>query len=91
MCFPFYQYRRFGGVLANDILEYSQQLTTYLKTIMDEENDYLSIPRRESLDLASESEHAVEFQYSFLSPSSLPPSFLSFLPKLICFQVIVFF
>ncbi|XP_070326227.1 cilia- and flagella-associated protein 43 isoform X2 [Odocoileus virginianus] len=53
------RWRRFGGVLANDILEYSQQLTTYLKTIMDEENNYLSIPKRESLDLESESEHAV--------------------------------
>ena len=58
---------------------------------MDEENDYLSITRRESLDLESESEHAVEFQYSFLSPSSLPPSFLAFLPKLVCFQIIVLF
>ena len=46
---------------------------------MDEENDYLSIARRESLDLESESEHAVEFQYSFVSPSSLPPFFPSFL------------
>ncbi|XP_055280687.1 cilia- and flagella-associated protein 43 isoform X2 [Moschus berezovskii] len=52
------RWRQFGGILANDILEYSQQLTTYLKTIMDEENDYLSIARRESLDLESESEHA---------------------------------
>ncbi|XP_025129571.2 cilia- and flagella-associated protein 43 isoform X2 [Bubalus bubalis] len=64
------RWRRFGGILANDILEYSQQLTTYLKTIMDEENDYLSIARRESLDLESESEHAVTENMQLSTDSS---------------------
>nr|XP_011958279.1 cilia- and flagella-associated protein 43 isoform X4 [Ovis aries] len=64
------RWRRFGGILANDILEYSQQLTTYLKTIMDEENDYLSITRRDSLDLESESEHAVTENMQLSTDSS---------------------
>ncbi|XP_055280689.1 cilia- and flagella-associated protein 43 isoform X4 [Moschus berezovskii] len=64
------RWRQFGGILANDILEYSQQLTTYLKTIMDEENDYLSIARRESLDLESESEHAVNENMQLCTDSS---------------------
>ncbi|XP_069423145.1 cilia- and flagella-associated protein 43 isoform X4 [Ovis canadensis] len=64
------RWRRFGGILANDILEYSQQLTTYLKTIMDEENDYLSITRRDSSDLESESEHAVTENMQLSTDSS---------------------
>ena len=74
-------YRRFGGHLANEILEYNQQLLTFLTNIMDEENDYLSITQRDSLVLESASEHTVEFQYSFLDPSSLFPYFLSFPPS----------
>ncbi|KAJ8789491.1 hypothetical protein J1605_022018 [Eschrichtius robustus] len=54
------RWRQFGGNLANEILEYSQQLSTYLKNTMDEENDYLSLAKKDSLDLGSEPEHAVE-------------------------------
>ncbi|XP_059955887.1 cilia- and flagella-associated protein 43 isoform X1 [Mesoplodon densirostris] len=53
------RWRQFGGNLANEILEYSQQLATYLKNTMDEENDYLSIAKKDSLDLGSEPEHAI--------------------------------
>uniref|UniRef100_A0A8D0UZS7 Cilia- and flagella-associated protein 43 n=1 Tax=Sus scrofa TaxID=9823 RepID=A0A8D0UZS7_PIG len=51
------RWRRFGGHLANEILEYNQQLLTFLTNIMDEENDYLSITQRDSLVLESASEH----------------------------------
>ncbi|KAB1270915.1 Cilia- and flagella-associated protein 43 [Camelus dromedarius] len=50
--------RRVGGNLTNEILEHSQQLLTSLRNTMDEENDYLSITRRDSLDSGSEAEHA---------------------------------
>ncbi|XP_030721405.2 cilia- and flagella-associated protein 43 [Globicephala melas] len=53
------KWRQFGGNLANEILEYSQQLSTYLENTMDEENDYLSIAKKDSLDLGSEPEHAI--------------------------------
>ncbi|XP_057592496.1 cilia- and flagella-associated protein 43 [Hippopotamus amphibius kiboko] len=53
------RWRRFGGNLANEILEYSQQLSTYLKSTMEEENDYLSIAKRDSLDLEPGSENAI--------------------------------
>ncbi|KAM9052030.1 cilia- and flagella-associated protein 43 isoform 8-T8 [Megaptera novaeangliae] len=53
------RWRQFGGNLANEILEYSQQLSTYLKNTMDEENDYLSVAKKDSLDLGSEPEHAI--------------------------------
>ncbi|XP_013839162.2 cilia- and flagella-associated protein 43 isoform X2 [Sus scrofa] len=53
------RWRRFGGHLANEILEYNQQLLTFLTNIMDEENDYLSITQRDSLVLESASEHTI--------------------------------
>uniref|UniRef100_A0A673SW44 Cilia- and flagella-associated protein 43 n=1 Tax=Suricata suricatta TaxID=37032 RepID=A0A673SW44_SURSU len=51
------RWRRFGGNFANDILEYCQRLLISLQDTMDEENDYLSVLRRESLNLESTSEH----------------------------------
>ncbi|XP_006920945.1 cilia- and flagella-associated protein 43 [Pteropus alecto] len=51
------RWRRFGGNLASEIFEYCQQLLTTLKNTMEEENNYLSITRSDSLGLGSESEH----------------------------------
>ncbi|GAB5578762.1 cilia- and flagella-associated protein 43 isoform X1 [Prionailurus iriomotensis] len=52
-------WRRFGGNLASEILEYCQKLLISLSNTMDEENDYLSILKRESLNLGSTSEHTI--------------------------------
>ncbi|XP_047681450.1 cilia- and flagella-associated protein 43 isoform X6 [Prionailurus viverrinus] len=53
------RWRRFGGNLASEILEYCQKLLISLSNTMDEENDYLSILKRESLNLGSTSEHTI--------------------------------
>ncbi|XP_045294768.1 cilia- and flagella-associated protein 43 isoform X1 [Leopardus geoffroyi] len=53
------RWRRFGGNLASEILEYCQKLLISLSNTMDEENDYLSILKRKSLNLGSTSEHTV--------------------------------
>ncbi|KAM5321874.1 cilia- and flagella-associated protein 43 isoform 2-T2 [Glossophaga mutica] len=50
------KWRKFGGSLASDILEYSQQLLTTLSNTMEEQNDYL---RRQSDSAGSELEHTV--------------------------------
>ncbi|XP_012578915.1 PREDICTED: cilia- and flagella-associated protein 43 [Condylura cristata] len=52
------RWRRFGGILANEIFEYSQQLLTFLRNNMDEENDCLSKTQKENLDLESEPEQS---------------------------------
>ncbi|XP_032346883.1 cilia- and flagella-associated protein 43 isoform X2 [Camelus ferus] len=52
------RWRRVGGNLTNEILEHSQQLLISLRNTMDEENNYLSITRRDSLDSGSEAEYA---------------------------------
>ncbi|XP_032137427.1 cilia- and flagella-associated protein 43 isoform X3 [Sapajus apella] len=51
------KWKRFGGHLANDILDYYQKLLIFLSSTMDKENDYLSRTPRVSIDLASNSEH----------------------------------
>uniref|UniRef100_G1SVP3 Cilia- and flagella-associated protein 43 n=1 Tax=Oryctolagus cuniculus TaxID=9986 RepID=G1SVP3_RABIT len=50
------KWKRFGGNSAADILEYFQQLSNYLSSTMEEENDYLStiVP----IDVEHDSEHA---------------------------------
>ncbi|XP_077604592.1 cilia- and flagella-associated protein 43 [Crocuta crocuta] len=53
------RWRRFGGNLANDILEYCQKLLMSLSNTMDKENDHLSILQRKSLNLGSTSEHTI--------------------------------
>ncbi|XP_062070732.1 cilia- and flagella-associated protein 43 isoform X3 [Lepus europaeus] len=52
------KWKRFGGNSAADILEYFQQLSNYLSSTMEEENDYLSkqiVP----VDVEHDSEHAM--------------------------------
>ncbi|XP_037015418.2 cilia- and flagella-associated protein 43 [Artibeus jamaicensis] len=49
------KWRKFGGSLASDILEYSQQLLTSLSNTMEEEND--SLRMRQSRFSGSEPEH----------------------------------
>ncbi|XP_054546099.1 cilia- and flagella-associated protein 43 isoform X3 [Talpa occidentalis] len=66
----FLRWRRFGGILANEILEYSQQLLTFLRDNMDEENDCLSNTQKENLDLGSESEHTVQKERRISTDSS---------------------
>uniref|UniRef100_A0A2K5E5M4 Cilia- and flagella-associated protein 43 n=1 Tax=Aotus nancymaae TaxID=37293 RepID=A0A2K5E5M4_AOTNA len=51
------KWKRFGGHLANDILDYYQKLLIFLSSTMDKENDYLSRTPKVSIDLASNSEH----------------------------------
>ncbi|KAL0616465.1 Cilia- and flagella-associated protein 43 [Plecturocebus cupreus] len=51
------KWKRFGGHLANDILDYYQKLLIFLSSNMDKENDYLSRTPKVSVDLASNSEH----------------------------------
>uniref|UniRef100_A0A2K5R3H6 Cilia- and flagella-associated protein 43 n=1 Tax=Cebus imitator TaxID=2715852 RepID=A0A2K5R3H6_CEBIM len=51
------KWKRFGGHLANDILDYYQKLLIFLSSTMDKENDYLSRTPKASIDLASNSEH----------------------------------
>ncbi|XP_064229968.1 cilia- and flagella-associated protein 43 isoform X3 [Aotus nancymaae] len=50
------KWKRFGGHLANDILDYYQKLLIFLSSTMDKENDYLSRTPKVSIDLASNSE-----------------------------------
>nr|XP_058154469.1 cilia- and flagella-associated protein 43 isoform X2 [Dasypus novemcinctus] len=47
-------WKRFGGTLANEILDYCQHLLTSLSNTMDEENVYLSKLQQSSVDLRSE-------------------------------------
>ncbi|KAF6107961.1 cilia and flagella associated protein 43 [Phyllostomus discolor] len=51
------RWRKFGGSLASDILEYSQQHLTSLSTTMEEENAHLR--RRQSEFSESEHEHTI--------------------------------
>ncbi|CAK7301467.1 Cilia- and flagella-associated protein 43 [Vulpes lagopus] len=50
------RWRRFGGNLASEAIEYYEKLLISLHNTMDEENDYLSIQQGESLNLESKSE-----------------------------------
>ncbi|XP_025322904.3 cilia- and flagella-associated protein 43 isoform X1 [Canis lupus dingo] len=50
------RWRRFGGNLASEVIEYYEKLLISLHNTMDEENDYLSIQQGESLNLESKSE-----------------------------------
>uniref|UniRef100_A0A2K6PHB5 Cilia- and flagella-associated protein 43 n=1 Tax=Rhinopithecus roxellana TaxID=61622 RepID=A0A2K6PHB5_RHIRO len=51
------KWKRFGGLLASEILDYYQKLLISLSSTMDEENDYLRTTPKVSIDLGSDSEH----------------------------------
>ncbi|XP_045047474.2 cilia- and flagella-associated protein 43 isoform X2 [Desmodus rotundus] len=51
------KWRKFGGNLASEILEYSQQLLTFLSNTLEEENSYLRI--RQSDSSGPEPEHTI--------------------------------
>ncbi|XP_023061978.2 cilia- and flagella-associated protein 43 [Piliocolobus tephrosceles] len=51
------KWKRFGGLLASEILDYYQKLLISLSSTMDEENDYLRTTPKVSIDLGSNSEH----------------------------------
>ncbi|XP_016067689.1 PREDICTED: cilia- and flagella-associated protein 43 isoform X2 [Miniopterus natalensis] len=53
------RWRQFGGNVANEILEYWQQLLTSLSITIQKENSYLNLRQRYSLDLGSEPEYTV--------------------------------
>ncbi|XP_054585197.1 cilia- and flagella-associated protein 43 [Eptesicus fuscus] len=48
------RWRRFGGSLAGDIIQYCQLLLASLSSTMDDENIHLSLKQRESMDIESE-------------------------------------
>ncbi|XP_060027355.1 cilia- and flagella-associated protein 43 [Erinaceus europaeus] len=50
------RWRRFGAALANEILEYSQQLLNSLKNTMIKENEYLDITQNQSGESEKENE-----------------------------------
>nr|XP_054378789.1 cilia- and flagella-associated protein 43 isoform X3 [Pongo abelii] len=51
------KWKRFGGHLASEILDYYQKLLISLSSTMDKENHYLSTTPKVSVDLGSDSEH----------------------------------
>ncbi|XP_073858759.1 cilia- and flagella-associated protein 43 isoform X14 [Macaca fascicularis] len=51
------KWKRFGGLLASEILDYYQKLLISLSSTMGEENDYLSTTPKVCIDLGSDSEH----------------------------------
>ncbi|XP_054437726.1 cilia- and flagella-associated protein 43 [Pteronotus mesoamericanus] len=51
------KWRKFGGNLASEILEYYQRLLTSLSSTMEEENNYLSTRQSDSSGVGSEPEH----------------------------------
>uniref|UniRef100_A0A2K6L3N2 Cilia- and flagella-associated protein 43 n=1 Tax=Rhinopithecus bieti TaxID=61621 RepID=A0A2K6L3N2_RHIBE len=51
------KWKRFGGLLASEILDYYQKLLISLSSTMDKENDYLRTTPKVSIDLGSDSEH----------------------------------
>eukprot|EP00074_Homo_sapiens_P078203 XP_011538502.1 cilia- and flagella-associated protein 43 isoform X9 [Homo sapiens] len=53
------KWKRFGGHLASEILDYYQKLLISLSSAMDKENHYLSTTPKVSVDLGSDSEHTV--------------------------------
>ncbi|XP_053439138.1 cilia- and flagella-associated protein 43 [Nycticebus coucang] len=53
------KWKNFEGQLPNEILEHCQRLLAYLGNIMEEENDYLRVPSKVSLDVGPEYEDTV--------------------------------
>ncbi|KAM7072607.1 cilia- and flagella-associated protein 43 isoform 1-T1 [Molossus nigricans] len=64
------RWRRFGGNLASEILEYFQQLLTSLGNTIQEENNYLRIRQSNSTTLESGSEHTISETMSLNIDSS---------------------
>ncbi|XP_054949334.1 cilia- and flagella-associated protein 43 isoform X12 [Pan paniscus] len=65
------KWKRFGGHLASEILDYYQKLLISLSSAMDKENHYLSTTPKVSVDLGSDSEHTKQKASTDLSQDEL--------------------
>ncbi|KAM5244540.1 cilia- and flagella-associated protein 43 isoform 2-T2 [Hipposideros larvatus] len=64
------RWRRLGGNLTSETLQYCQELLAFMSNTMEEENNYLSTAHSDSLDLESESEHTINENVSLSIDSS---------------------
>ncbi|XP_019580633.2 cilia- and flagella-associated protein 43 [Rhinolophus sinicus] len=64
------RWRRLGGILTSETLDYCQQLLTIMSNTMEEENNYLSVAQSDSSSLRSESEHTINENVSLSTDSS---------------------